>query len=126
MAFFIENDTVYITKGDDAVLEIANITADNGDRYELQSADVLTLTVRSLPTALLPALIQIDGIGGSNRIVIRHADTANLDVGRYSADVQLTTADGKRHTIWPILHGNLRYEAKSFNNFVIMPEVTTK
>ena len=126
MGFYIESDVIYLTKGDDAVLEVSSITAEDGSAYELQAADVLTLTVRSMPTALMPALIQIDALPGSNRIVLRHEDTAELDVGRYSADVQLTTAAGKRHTVWPTLSGNLRYETKSFNNFVIMPEVTTK
>ena len=126
MGFYIESDVIYLTKGDDAVLDVSSITAENGEEYELQDTDVLTLTVRSQPTALMPVLIQIDALPGSRRIVFRHEDTAELDVGRYSADVQLTTAEGKRHTVWPTLSGNLRYEPRSFNNFVIMPEVTTK
>ena len=92
----------------------------------MQAGDVLTLTVRALPSADSPALIQIDSLPGVNRIVLRHADTAELNVGRYSADVQLTTADGKRFTVWPTIAGSGRYVVKSFNNFVIMPEVTTK
>ena len=71
-------------------------------------------------------LIQIDALPGSNRIVFRSEDTAELDVGRYSADVQLTTAEGRRYTIWPTIAGSGRYVAKSFKNFIIMPEVTLK
>ena len=126
MGFYIESDVIYITKGDDAVLEITSIATEGGEEYELQAEDVLTLTVRTLPSAQSPALIQIDALPGSNRIVFSHADTAELDVGRYSADVQLTTADGKRFTVWPAITGSGRYVVKSFNNFVIMPEVTTK
>ena len=126
MAFFIENNVIYLTKGDDAVLEASSITAADDEEYEMQSEDVLTLTVRSVPSDKSPVLIQIDSLPGSNRIVIGHADTAELNAGRYSADVQLNTADGKRYTIWPVLSGNQRYEMRSFNNFVIMPEVTTK
>lgn len=126
MGFYIESDVIYLTKGDDAVLEVSSITAEDGSAYELQTADVLTLTVRSLPSDQSPVLIQIDSLPGSNRIVIGHADTAELTVGRYSADVQLTTADGKRFTVWPTIAGSGRYVVKSFNNFVIMPEVTTK
>ena len=126
MAFYIESDVIYITKGDDAVLEITSIATEGGEEYELQPEDVLTLTVRTLPSAQSPALLQVDALPGSRRIVFGHDDTAELDVGRYSADVQLTTAEGKRHTVWPTLSGNLRYEPRSFNNFVIMPEVTTK
>ena len=126
MGFYIESDVIYLTKGDDAVLEVSSITAEDGSAYELQAADVLTLTVRALPSDQSPVLIQIDSLPGSNRIVIRHEDTAELAVGRYSADVQLTTADGKRYTVWPTIAGSGRYVVKSLNNFVIMPEVTTK
>lgn len=126
MGFYIESDVIYLTKGDDAVLEVSSITAEDGSAYELQDTDVLTLTVRALPSDQSPVLIQIDSLPGSNRIVIGHEDTVELDVGRYSADVQLTTAEGRRHTVWPTLSGNLRYEPRSFNNFVIMPEVTAK
>lgn len=126
MGFYIESDVIYLTKGDDAVLEITSIATEGGAEYALQETDVLTLTVRELPSAQSPALIQIDALPGSNRIVFNHDDTAELDVGRYSADVQLTTADGKRYTVWPTITGSSRYVVKNLNNFVIMPEVTTK
>lgn len=127
MAFFVENDAVYLTKGDDAVLEVRSIVTEAGDEYTLREGDVLTLTVRALPRYESPVLIQIDGLPGSKRIVIRHADTQDVAVGRYSADVQLTTAEGTRHTIWPTPEGSGRYiAAKAFNNFVIMPEVTDR
>ena len=126
MGFYIESDVIYITKGDDAVLEIESITAQDGSEYALQETDVLTLTVRALPSADSPVLLQIDALPGSNRIVLRHADTAELNVGRYSADVQLTTAEGKRYTVWPTITGSGRYVVKNLNNFVLMPEVTLK
>lgn len=126
MGFYIESDVIYLTKGDDAALEVSSIAAEDGSQYSMQAGDVLTLTVRALPSADSPALIQIDSLPGVNRIVLRHADTAELDVGRYSADVQLTTADGKRYTVWPTITGSGRYLVKNLNNFVIMPEVTTK
>lgn len=126
MGFYIESDVIYITKGDDAVLEITSIATEGGEEYVLKETDVLTLTVRALPSAQSPALIQVDALPGSRRIVFAHADTAELDVGRYSADVQLTTADGKRYTVWPTITGSGRYVVKNLNNFVIMPEVTTK
>ena len=126
MGFYIESDVIYLTKGDDAVLEIESIAAQDGSEYALQETDVLTLTVRALPSAQSPVLIQIDALPGSRRIVIRHEDTAELTVGRYSADVQLTTAEGRRFTVWPSVAGSGRYVVKNFNNFVIMPEVTLK
>ena len=126
MGFYIESDVIYITKGDDAVLEITSIATEGGEEYALQETDVLTLTVRALPSSESPVLLQIDALPGSRRIVFGHDDTAELDVGRYSADVQLTTAEGKRYTVWPTITGSGRYVVKNLNNFVIMPEVTTK
>lgn len=125
MAFFIENDVIYLTKGDDAVLEVSSIDSQDGGLYEVQDGDVLTLTVRQLPSSLVPALIQIDSEPGNKCIVIGHDHTSELNVGLYSADIQLTTSDGLRYTIWPKLNRDLRYVTKNFNNFVIMPEVTT-
>ena len=126
MGFYIESDVIYLTKGDDAVLEVSSIATEGGEEYALQETDVLTLTVRALPSAQSPALLQIDALPGSRRIVFGHDDTAELDVGRYSADVQLTTAEGKRYTVWPTITGSGRYVVKNLNNFVIMPEVTAK
>ena len=126
MGFYIESDVIYLTKGDDAVLEVSSIATEGGEEYALQETDVLTLTVRALPSADSPEMIQIDALPGSNRIVFNHDDTAELDVGRYSADVQLTTAEGKRYTVWPTITGSGRYVVKNLNNFVIMPEVTAK
>ena len=62
MGFYIESDVIYLTKGDDAVLEVSSITADDGGEYALQEMDVLTLTVRALPSNLSPVLIQIDAL----------------------------------------------------------------
>lgn len=126
MGFYIESDVIYLTKGDDAVLEVSSIATEGGEEYALQDTDVLTLTVRALPSAQSPVLLQTDSLPGSARIVFSHDDTAELDVGRYSADVQLTTAEGKRYTVWPTITGSGRYVVKNLNNFVIMPEVTAK
>ncbi|MGM9630044.1 hypothetical protein [Butyricicoccus sp.] len=124
MAFYIESGVIYITRGDDAVLEVTGIATEGGEEYTLQDGDVLTLTVRELPSAESPALIRIDALPGSRRIVFSHEDTAGLDVGRYSADVQLTTAEDRHYTLWPSISGSGRYKVRNLNNFVVMPEVT--
>ena len=122
--FYIEDDAIYLTRGDDAVLVVEEIIAGDGTAYDLRPGDVLTLTVRAIPSADSEALLRIDGAPGGNRIPIRHEDTADAAPGRYSADVQLTTAEGLRLTVWPKLEGRAAYRAKNFNNFIIMPEVT--
>lgn len=119
----IEDGAICITRGDDGVLEIT-ATDQNGEAYTMQEGDVLTLTVHELPSRNSVILLEIPSVPGSNRIPIRHEDTADAEVGRYSADVQLSTADGRRQTIWPDLTGSAQYKEKAFRNFIIMPEVT--
>lgn len=119
---FIEDDKVYLTRGDDAVLQVAL----NGESepYVMQTGDVLSLTVRELPTADSPVLFAIKSL--TERIVIRHEDTKDVQPGQYSADVQLITADGKRFTVWPLLKGNARKSVSNWRNLTIMPEVTVE
>lgn len=110
-------------RGDSETLRLP-LTID-GEEYTMQDGDTLTLTVRETPTAESPALIQITGAPGSNRIPIAHEDTAQLEPSWYSADIQLLTADGLRKTIWPdyaVPTG--RISLKNMSNFAIMPEVT--
>lgn len=120
----IEEGIIYLTRGDDAVLQVDVELAD-GSAYELQSGDSLTLTVRADPTPESPVLFSTTAAPGSNRIIINAADTSPHEQGRYSADIQLNTADGKRCTIWPELEGSKRYSKSNLKNFIIMPEVTS-
>ena len=46
-------------------------------------------------------VMQISGVPGRNVIPVRHEDTKDLAVGRYSADIQPGPADGLRKTVWP-------------------------
>lgn len=122
---YIEDDVIYLTRGDDGALELNRLVDAEGTLYEMQEGDTLTMTVREVPTQESPVIFQTTSAPGSNRVVIRSADTANADPGRYSTDIQLVTADGLRFTVWPTeLAGNLRYRTRNLKNFIIMPEVT--
>ena len=116
----IDNDIVYLTKGDDAEIEV-NIRDGDGNDYEMQDGDTLTLTVRELPDFSSNVVFAITST--TNRIPISHADTDNADVGRYSMDIELITS-GLHRTIFPTLEKDARARVKNFRNFVIMPEVT--
>lgn len=122
MGFFVTDDSISITRGDDAVLQVT-ITDDFGRPYMMYGEDTLTLTVRSSPSREGNVIFSTSS--NTPRIIINHQDTVNAEVGRYSADIQLTTASGMRHTIWPKLEGSHRYRQANFMNFIIMPEVTT-
>ena len=118
----IENDVIAITKGDDGAVNVP-LTA-NGKDYEMAEGDILTLTVRKLPEEGSPVLITSNSLPGSRRIVIDKGATKALEPGKYSVDIQLTTASGRVHTVWPKLKGSARYKVKNWGNFIITPEVT--
>lgn len=93
-------------------------------RMKCDQAIKVVFTVRAKPDASSPILMQAVSEVGSSRVVIRSEDTRGLNPGRYSADMQLNTGDGRHYTFWPTLEGVNRYAGCNFQNFVIMPEVT--
>lgn len=116
----IEDDVIYLTRGDDAEIEIT-ITDGDGASYTMVEGDTLTLTVRALPDADSPVVFTVTA--DAPRLVLSHADTAGADVGKYSADIELISG-GFRRTVWPKLDEGARGKSRNFKNFVIMPEVT--
>lgn len=115
----IEDDVMYINRGDDAVFNVI-IKDDKGQNYEMVAGETLTMTVRELPTEDSEILMQI--VSESNAFKIKHVDTCNIPIGKYSFDVQLNDRYGDIHTVFPILnsHGKI----KNWKNFIVDPEVT--
>lgn len=120
--FYVEDQAIYLTRGDSAEVSI-DLTTEGGETYDLGAGDTLTLTVRKEPTAT-SAVVFAKAVKGSGVIPIAPEDTREAEVGQYSADIQLTTADGEVHTVYPRLEGKARYRERNFKNFIIMPEVT--
>lgn len=120
--FYVEDQAIYLTRGDSAEVSI-DLTTESGETYDLGANDTLTLTVRKEPTAT-STVVFAKSVAGSGVIPIAPEDTREAEVGQYSADIQLTTADGEVHTVYPRLEGKARYRERNFKNFVIMPEVT--
>lgn len=118
----IENEVIYLTKGDDAIISVA-ISNDDNSIYEMKDGDMLTLTVKKTPSD--SSTVQLTATSSSNNIVLTHEQTSKINTGRYSCDIQLTTADGYRYTIFPTLPLSKRSFISNYDNFVIMPEVTT-
>lgn len=118
----IENGKIFITKGDDAALDVS--LKIDGAPYEMQETETLTLTVREKPDVGYPVLLKATSGPGSSRVTLNHAATEMVEVGQYSADVQLLTARGERVTIWPTPEGEGRYTIENLKNFIVMPEVT--
>lgn len=124
MFYIEENKRMYITRSDDGVVEMNSLVDAEGKPYELQPGDILTLTVKENPTDET-AIFSTSSVPGSNRLVIRSEDTRDAEIGKYSVDVQITTADGLRFTVWPMLEGSERTKKTNLKNFIIMPEVTS-
>lgn len=121
--FKIENDVIYLTRGDDAALEVtAYVDEEQTQEYELQEGDKFIFSVRRIASATSSLVFAVESTTG--RIIINHEDTADKEVGKYSADVQLNTASGKRYTIWPKFQVTKPSTEFNYKNFCIMSEVT--
>lgn len=121
---YIEDDVIYITQNDDAVLEI-DIEKSIGESFELSEGDTLTMTVRQRPETASPVLMSVSSAPGSNRIIIRGADTQDIEPGKYSFDVQINRANGERYTILPDnIPASSRSRVRNWKNFVVMPQAT--
>lgn len=113
----IEDGKIYLTRGDDASLNV-NVSMD-GAAYEMQDSDTLTLTVRELPDKDKAVLLRVES--STSTLALDHAQTETLSPGKYSADIQLTLSDGKRITVWPEITS---HAVKNWGNFIILPEVS--
>lgn len=121
--FYIENDVIYITRGDDAAIDVAAyLDEEQSEEYELQDGDKFIFSVRKIASAGSELVFAVESTTG--RIVFSHEDTADKEVGKYSADIQLVTADGKRNTIWPKFEITKPSKEFNYKNFCIMSEVT--
>lgn len=119
---YIENDVINMTRGDDASISIT-LTEDDGTEYELSSTEYLIFAVREVPDSDSELLLEIQSEPGENSIQFSHDDTADMDIGFYSAEAQLITQDGKRITVWPTLTGSKRTSTANRKNFCLMSEV---
>lgn len=114
---------INLTRGDDAVIEVP-LYNDDKEEYVLGETEFLIFSVRVLPREDSDLLVNITSVPGSNRIVIGHHDTKDLDVGVYSAEIQLMTSDDKRITVWPKPVGKFKIkDTANRKNFILMPEV---
>ena len=119
----VENNIIFLTKGDEGVLPV-DVTIHDGTAYEMGESDFLTLSVRRLPAKDSPLLMQAKSNHGSNHIIIPAEATADMEPGKYSADIQLTDASGRPYTVWPNKTEVEPNGNRSFNNFYLTPEVT--
>ena len=115
-------DVINLTRGDDAVIEVP-LTINDDEPYEMDSHDYMIFAVRELPSPDSPLLLSIESEHGVNKIVFSHDDTRNMNVGAYSAEIQLMTSDNMIYTVWPRLKGASKTSKANRKNFVLMTEV---
>lgn len=138
MYFVTEDNSLHITKGDDVYFKVDIYQEDSPDLYELNAHDHLHFTVRYMPVSLGEEydepIMEVD----SDSLIIHlpHEMTKDLEVGIYSADIQLCkdleTYTGNIDddydiiTVWPI-HEHIKKCGRihNFKNFVVDPEVST-
>ena len=114
---------INLSRGDDAAIEVP-LKDLNDEPFELGETESLIFDVRVLPREDSELLIHIVSVPGTTRIVFTHDDTKDLEVGPYSAEIQLMTAEKKRITIWPEPIGKQKIRDKiNRKNFILMPEV---
>jgi len=112
---------INLTRGDDAALTVA-LTGDDG-AYELGEGEYLIFGLRELPTEDSTLLLSLRSNNGSNIIRFAHSDTEAMQIGMYSAEIQLMKEDGSRVTVWPKLTGGSRTSTANRKNFCLMTEV---
>lgn len=112
----VEEGKIFLTRGDDAELTI--VVSD----YTQQEGDTIRLTVRENSGDTDEPLLEITTT--TNVLTFEHEGTELLEVGEYTADIQIDTVDGKRYTVWPVPDTAFRSRNANYRNFIIMPEVT--
>ena len=112
---------INLTRGDDAALTVA-LTGDDG-AYEMREGEYLIFGLRELPTEDSTLLLSLRSNKGSNIIRFAHSDTEAMQIGMYSAEIQLMKEDGSRVTVWPKLTGGSRTSTANRKNFCLMTEV---
>lgn len=96
----VGDNIIHIFRGDAKTIRVFDIVDAEGKPYALQPGDTLTLTVRQVPDPdNYPALLEASS--GSEYIYLSGEATSKLPAGKYSYDVQLTTAGGEPHTLIP-------------------------
>ena len=106
-----------LTRGDSAYIDVS-ITTATGETYVMQTGDRLTLTVRQQADENSAVLLQAES--STTQLHLLPAQTKQLSVGKYSYDVQLSTASGDVYTVAGATGTDI-----NLNNFTVLPEVTS-
>lgn len=110
MLYVEADNTIKLTRGDTAYLEVPLVDDTTGETYEMQPGDKLTLSVKKNVKDATCCFQKV--VEGSNIFKVLPEDTAGCDFAKYKYDIQLDTAAGDTFTV---------IEPACFT---VMPEVT--
>lgn len=91
----IENNDIYLTRGDTASIEIS-LVDENGNEYVLDDEDRLVFTLKNSEHHKDELISKMITVGVLH---IEHEDTKDLTFGKYKYDVQLSTKNGEVFTV---------------------------
>ena len=94
---YIEGNTIRLTRGDTAYLNIPLVTTE--EAYEMNPEDTLTFSVKK-STRDADYIFQ-KVVTGTNAFHIEPTDTSELAFGKYVYDVELNTIDNDVFTVIP-------------------------
>ena len=100
MSGTIQNNLITVRQGDSFTLDL--LIKEKGQPLNLSGAGIL-MQVREKDGGNLLFEVSgtaVDAINGKTALLITPTETSN-NVGDYVCDIQLTTAGGDVHTIWP-------------------------
>lgn len=110
--FRIENNMIWITKGDTAVITV-ELVDPNGEPYEMVTGDKLVFTAKKRLND--DPLFTVTTT--TNSITLSHNNTKLLEPPNAYFDIELQTASGNVNTIAGV-------ESKYCPNMIVYPEVT--
>ena len=109
MMFYVQGDTISLTRGDNATLQV-ELTDSGGQKYDLKPADKLVFSVKKSPLDLTVVFsIEADSDGTFQFLPVH---TKALKFGKYKYDIQLTTENGSVYTVTPV------------SDFIVLEEIT--
>lgn len=97
MLYVEADNTIRLTRGDTAYLEIPIVNDITEEEYVISPDDTLTFSVKRSVKDKNVCFSKT--IRGANTIHINPDDTRQLEFGKYKYDVQLTTAAGDVYTV---------------------------
>lgn len=132
-----KNQVLHINRGDDGFLNFY-VTDPTGETYQFDSKDIVRFSIRQAPSKEAERLLVAESIGCAN-IRLHHKDIDMLEVGMYSADLELKKFDPTAvenpddpdwqyivTTLWPDIEADYVKSGteKNWKNCIIEPEVT--